>query len=192
MSAEQSTISASTSDANQELLSPAPVPSEQTTNISSEDVAMAHNLAENPNAKPASKFKLKFKAALATKGRPRNRSKQLASFNKTRHDRKENDGKQRKASTAKRKKRKVSDILSDMTTLNSEEEELSGSELLEDDQRESLNLPQFDSSVQFNVPVEHPIVQPVVDNHSADISTASGSAFARCFTEMLENDDYCY
>jgi hypothetical protein len=91
-----------------------------------------------------------------------------------------------------RKKRKVSDILSDMTTLNSEEEELSGSELLEDDQRESLNLPQFDSSVQFNVPVEHPIVQPVVDNHSADISTASGSAFARCFTEMLENDDYCY
>ena len=61
MSAEQSTISASTSDANQELLSPAPVPSEQTTNISSEDVAMAHNLAENSNAEPASKFKLKFK-----------------------------------------------------------------------------------------------------------------------------------
>ena len=73
--------------------------------------------------------KLKFKAALETKGRPRKRSKKFASFNKTRHDWKENEGKQRKATTVKRRKRKVNDILSDMTALNSEEEKLSGSEL---------------------------------------------------------------
>ena len=44
-------------------------------------------------------------------------------------------------------------------------------------QREPSNLPHFDSSAPLNFPV--PIVQPVVDYHSADIS--NGSAFARCF-----------
>ena len=133
----------------------------------------------------------------------RARLKQLANFNKTRHDRKENNGKQRKASTktTTRKKRKVNDILADMAANHEEDEELSGSELLDDNQQESLNLPQLNDHAQYNPQIDvgyqyEPMNLPInqastVSNHG--ISTQSSStAFARSYTEFLSNDDYTY
>ena len=58
---------------------------------SADSTETLNRLAANPNAEPISKFQLKFKKALSTKGRPRKRSKQMANFNKTRLDRKENE-----------------------------------------------------------------------------------------------------
>ena len=57
-------------------------------------------LAENPNAEPASKFQLKFKTALSSKGRPRKRAKQMSSFNKTGLDRRESSKKPRRKKVA--------------------------------------------------------------------------------------------
>ena len=174
---------------------PSTVASEQVIIISNDDIEMADNLAENPNAESASKFKLKFKAALSTKGRPRKHSKQLACFNKTRHDRKENEGKKRKApTTAKQTKRKVNEVLVDMTTCNNEEEEFSGSKLLGNNQQGLLNLPQFSGDVLLNNPVEPPSVQPRFaeeGNHSISTIT-SRTAFAHSFTAAMMTDDYGY
>ena len=70
-------------------------------------------LAANPNTDPVSKYPLKFKKAFKTKGRPRKRAKQMASFNKTRLDRVEDGGKQN-SKTKKRRKSCTAEILRNM------------------------------------------------------------------------------
>ena len=127
--------------------------------VADPSIETANQLAENPNAEPASKFKLKFKTALATKGRPQKRLKQLASFNKTCHDRNENSGQQKPSKTIERRikgKEAWRKILSDVTTYNEEDEEFIGSELLHHDQQDSLNLPQISGDDQNNDQQESP------------------------------------
>ena len=93
-------------------------------------------LTANPNAEPVSKFQLQFKKALSTKGRPRKRSKQIAIFNKTRLDRKENDDKKKQSSSSrkvpKRRRKNPTEVMRTIQATNDDDGEFSGSELLQD------------------------------------------------------------
>lgn len=149
-------------------------PPEQDIIGPSENEELLNQLAGIPNAAPASKFNLKFKKALTSKGRPRKRSKQLASFNKTRHDRKENKEKKTKSKTSAtstktttQRTRKVANILNDI--LNDagteEDENFSASELLDGIQGEPLNLPQPIHDILYNPAQQLQSLQPLQQLH---------------------------
>ena len=132
--------------------------------VVSENEELLNQLAAIPNPAPASKFNLKFKKALTSKGRPRKRSKQLASFNKTRHDRKENKEKKTKSKksatstkTTTQRTRKVANILNAGTE---EDENFSASELLDGIQGEPLNLPQPSHDILYNPAQQLQPLQP--------------------------------
>ena len=100
-------------------------------------------LNQNPIAQPASKFSMKFKEKLKTKGRPKKASKQVV-FNKSTVDKENTTSGRKKGKKPQNKRRKTADVIADMLADKDDESEMDlGAELLSYD---GIVLPSNDGS----------------------------------------------
>lgn len=111
-----------TTSSSSTITSPRPVigsssslPSSNVTINEANPVELVNDLENNPNAIPSSKFKLKFKEALVSKGRRRNRVKQMKNFNRTNLD--------QKRPSKPLGRRKTADVLRDMVNCTASDDD---------------------------------------------------------------------